>query len=190
MILSPTERFDTLNQLRITTKGKDGSGHEKTSRRQREHVFLATTKGENKQLKTKCFICANDHPVAKCPMFRDSENKDALLRHYKISIYCLSHKFFFGTPCKLRDSLKCEICHEQHHTLMHPNKKPVTEISQTHHCENSTATSESTTILPTAVAEIISSDDRVVHARCIIDQGSQSCYISENLVQKLRKETN
>lgn len=45
--------------------------------------------------KMKCFICDDDHRVKECPKFLSSTNREALLREYKLSIYCLGHKFNF-----------------------------------------------------------------------------------------------
>lgn len=204
IIMTPTEGFDPLTQLRQNLKTKEEHNGEKSRRRVNENTFLAQdaasnfNKKENKDSasdvdkKNKCFICAEQHYTSKCPKLLDSEDKESLLRHYKICIYCLGHKYHYKFPCRKRDQLKCNICNDKHITIMHPVKKQE-GISQSHHCENATPNSESATILPTAVAKFVATDNRVVAVRCLLDQGSQSCYIAEDLVQKLRlkkKRTN
>ena len=118
-----------------------------------------------------------------------SKDKVELLKHYRICFYCLRHRFNPIRPCN-RNILICDVigCNEKHVTEMHPQQK----ITHTNVTKNM-ADSFSNTILPTAIANIMSIDKSSVPVRCLLDQCSQSSYITEDLVQKLRlprKRTN
>jgi hypothetical protein len=128
--------------------------------------------------KRKCFICSQEHLLKECPEFLSSTDREALLRRFKICIYCLKHKFDFKQPCKSRNYLRCDICQDQHVTEMHPTTKAFL-------CANAAgATSE--VVLPTAVVSMIAANGETWPTRCLLDQCAQSNYVTEDFVQKLK----
>ena len=67
----------------------------------------------------KCFVCADAHRTLDCPKFVNAANKVEILRHYKICIICLCHKFNAKAPkCRKQEYLCCDICQGKHETIM------------------------------------------------------------------------
>ena len=66
--------------------------------------------------KPYCLICKGQHFVAECSQFLSSNDQSSLIRHHKVCIYCLRHKFDYKNPCKSRNFLKCDKCLGKHIT--------------------------------------------------------------------------
>lgn len=90
--------------------------------------FTATHAAEGeapRSRKMKCFICSEEHPSVECPQIINAKDRDAILRKFKICIFCVKHKFDFKNPCKSRDKLSCSICKDKHNiTEMHEHQPP------------------------------------------------------------------
>jgi hypothetical protein len=143
----------------------------------------------------KCLICSGQHPIKECPEFLKEEDRNAFIRRHKICIYCLKHKFSHDSPCLSRQKLRCGICKDRHITEMHPipQSKIKGETEAKSFLAQNEAQSCSSVLLPTAVVQIRGQDGVAIPVRCLLDQCSQSSYITEDLVQKLRlkkKKTN
>ena len=145
----------------------------------RVHATLDTKQYADR--KACCYICKGDHAVAQCDQFLASNDRVSLLRNYKICIYCAKHKFNFQSPCRARESLKCNICKEKHITLLHPDKVNDVKVSFV----NLTQNDEASILLPTAIATVMDKNDNPTSIRCLIDQCAHRSYVSEDLVQKL-----
>jgi hypothetical protein len=148
-----------------------------------------------------CFICKGDHIVVYCPQFKAADDKIELLKKHKICVLCAKHKYIYGAPCKFKDNLKCVKCEGKHMNILCQRKtKTVTALSLAEKSEevialeienqvnnNKTEFSSSSTILPTAVVNVLSCDsNKSLSLRALLDSCSQSSYITEEIVQQLK----
>jgi len=145
-----------------------------------------------------CFICKLKHNVNKCPILLSDNNRVELLKHFKICIYCLKHKYNFKRPCSIKDTITCEKCKKNHHTLLHPLSTETTSmltkneeeefLQMTNQYTSSfvTKNTNKTTILPTALANVLDNHGITVPIVCMIDSCSERTYISTDVAQKMR----
>lgn len=128
--------------------------------------------------KSLCFkkILAITNSCNSCPKLTESNEEEKFLRHHSLCIFCASHKYKKGKPCKKRKYLKYDICKEQHVTILHPVNidmgKQTSTGSVTHHAENSTDLLCSSIILPTAVVKPAAKAGHGIPVRCPISHGS------------------
>ena len=161
----------------------------------RTNVTQSTPQWErDTKRRLSCFICQGEHSVKDCATFLASNDREDLLRKHKVCIFCLKHRFNFRRPCNSLSTLKCTFpgCNGQHITEMHPPQQKEPASTNTHLTKNESESS-SGVILPTALANIRGKDNSISTVRCLVDQCSQSSYVTEDLVQKLqlnKKRTN
>ena len=136
----------------------------------------------NKPGKEICLICNEIHATILCPAFIASKNKTKLLMRLKICNYCVKHKYDSNIKCYVREFLKCKHCGGRHISEMHCHLQQSTSINLTENQSDEV----SEILLPTAIANIVGSNNELTPLRCLIDQGSQSSYITEDAVQKLK----
>lgn len=147
----PTERDVSASRSK-----KSGSSKSKNST-----IGFSTETGEKSSdiKKRQCFLCKEEHKTTECATFLESNDREKLLRHYKLCIYCVLHKFNYKQPCRKREYLKCDKCGDQHITLMHPMEKVKTEVAFTAVTENESsitaATSSETTNPSTGDVQIV-----------------------------------
>jgi hypothetical protein len=103
----------TFKELRMT----------KSSHNQKKSVFETLTQVTTELPKIKCLICNENHFTIKCLQLKNANDKEKLLREKKICVYCACHKYAYGMLCRKKINIKCEICKENHLTLLHPTKK-------------------------------------------------------------------
>lgn len=118
------------------------------------------------------------HSTTSYLIFFSVENRAALLMQHKICIYCVKHKYDPLNKCRLRYQLKCQKCGDSHITQMYPENK---NLTRTKLIENQ-SDSLSEIILSTAIANIDGFNNELTSVSCLIDQGSQSRYITEDIV--------
>jgi hypothetical protein len=148
-----------------------------------------------------CFICKELHTVLECPKLKQSADKLKLLRQHKICVFCARHRYIFGKTCNLKNSLNCGKCQGKHADVLcqNSNKQTIAALTvgtnvsevalnnQVQLNENCTNLSVSTTILPTAVVNVLNqNEDQNLRLRALLDSCSQSSYITEEMVQKLK----
>lgn len=144
----------------------------------------------------KCYVCEGSHRVIECKKFREAENKVEFLIANRLCIYCAAHRWSLQSQCNRKKMLKCDKCELQHITEVCPGKREETRAHLCFHAETEELKSElpstvvstlipSRVLLPTAIATLVGKQ-YLMPVRSLIDQGSESCYITENLVQSLR----
>lgn len=162
----------------------------------------------------KCYVCEQNHPIYTCPQFSgySAAQRETFAHENKLCTNCLV-KGHFERDCK--SQYTCKQCQKRHHTLLHvrPNA-PVTQSLQAN-TENSysnveeTSTTSHTAIsmlsaysnlnshsqsvipekkimLATAWIKVTADSGRFIRVRALLDQGSESTFISESLTQALR----
>lgn len=138
-------------------------------------------------IRVQCFICAEIHAVKVCPTFLASTDRKALLRKYKLCFYCMKHIFDFKKPCRSINKVFCDTCKSTSHpTELHPMKPLSSSASKASDSYKKETGASSDVVLPTAMVNVIANNDWIVPIRCLIDCCSQSNYIAEGFVRKLR----
>lgn len=150
---------------------------------ERTKAHITQSNEERAPRKLKCFICTEEHVVKDCPKFLAAEDREAMLRNYKLCIYCIGHRFDFRRPCAARGTVRCDICGKDHLTILHNPKTEATKALVT--LDEAGANDKKQVILPTAIATIVAPTGEEVKLKCLVDQCSQSSYITEEMVQLL-----
>lgn len=175
---------------------KDKQGDKSTAKPKQK----AITSHAANATKLTCPVCDANYLLYLCPAFieKTPTQRYETIRKFKRCLNCLSLKH----PVKECPSTRsCRECQKKHHKLLHfaDASKPA---SQTASSLASTTTSTPSTdvsshfvtkaisachiILATARVRVYSPHGRCQWARALIDQGSASSFITENLVQTLR----
>jgi hypothetical protein len=174
------------------------------------HTHLTTQPPQSSTERIKqCLVCTKGHLTTECPMLKTLTDPGKEFRNKKICIYCGLHKFVYKDPCRKRKFITCGICQGSHATELHKihqqqetssvhtikKETPSTNPSDTAAflSNNHSEQAASSVILPTAVIQIMDSNGNWISLRCLVDQCSQSSYITEDVVQRLRlkkKDTN
>ena len=142
-----------------------------------------------------CYFCKGQHPIYKCEEFVKLSHgaKTEFILKTKLCKNCLKLNHY-ASECT---SGGCKKCNQKHNTLLHIEKN---QNNQTHtnanyrsdsdvepvvstHCSN---VRDSQVILPTAIVSVIDANGQHQKCRILIDPGSQSSFINEDFVQKLK----
>ncbi|XP_031333913.1 uncharacterized protein LOC116163925 [Photinus pyralis] len=174
--------------------------HEQKVNRDVNSKFSNFYKGKNvsnvyvsnnaKQL--ECFYCSGDHAIYKCSEFLNLSSRARIASSKKKGL-CLNCLVPYHTvkDCKLSC---CKKCHGKHNTLLHlDNNSNLPEASTSSNNEDVTIAmhsfqnrSKSFVLLSTALVLITDSQGRLHKCRALLDNGSQSNFITDNLCNKLK----
>ncbi|CRL04905.1 CLUMA_CG017956, isoform A [Clunio marinus] len=147
---------------------------------------------------TQCFICqnSNSHNTIDCEQFKGSKTRLRLLQSLKLCTYCVRHKYTPGTVCPLINLITCGVnnCKQSHipklHSEFHPEEPISTQnfLSTSNHIPkqiNKKLNQETESVaLSTAIVKLLTEETGEIPVRCLIDQCSQACYITENIKTK------
>ncbi|XP_063363566.1 uncharacterized protein LOC134652324 [Cydia amplana] len=155
--------------------------------------------GEGPRIKP-CLVCDQNHHVYQCTKFKSMSLEDRLVEvsKHKLCKNCLraGHD---GSQCTLKGS--CRSCKKKHNSLLHcdsvssnnNNAAPtdsVKNINTSVHMSTD-ADASGQVMLCTAQVEVYCPKNNATYvARALLDNGSQSCLISEKFKQKLKLPTN
>lgn len=156
------------------------------------------TRNENSTSR-KCPKCAEDHGIKECPTFLRQKVEDRIsdAKRLRLCLNCLRRGHYIGI-CKAGN---CKICKKRHSSLLHietsepfsaaQNTEPVSkpELAPaliSGHCFNADTTT--VVVLATAMVDIINSHGVSVRCRALIDSGSQLCFITQRLSDRLNLE--
>jgi len=191
---------NVIETQQTNIKATDAKQKEHQTKKQSSRVhstqneIITTTSKEANYI---CFICKQNHHLTQCPIFLADTNRAELIKHFKICLYCLKHKYNFKKPCQARDTVICEKCRKNHHTLLHPLNAETTSMFTSHEerefqalahqsTQNFvTKNTETCSILPTALADILDKHGIKIPIACLIDSCAERTYISTDVVQKL-----
>ncbi|XP_066585603.1 uncharacterized protein [Prorops nasuta] len=170
----------------------------KTSRRESEKTFKSHTAGVDK---TNCVHCGSNHLIYQCKDFLalspNARSKFALSQNLCINCLRPGHSC---TSCN--SSSRCRKCNKLHHTLLHFERlgtggskpKETTPSSRTAvdpepSCSNAVShlsiTDTRSVLLATFSARIETNDGSHVLVRGLVDPGSETSFITENLAQQI-----
>lgn len=131
---------------------------------------------------SRCRFCeATDHKLYVCKKFQllSASEKIAFVNKNKLCKICLN---FHSNKCKYH--FKCGVCKSNdHNTVLHEEIC----LKQSLSCQNSTTSTE--VLLPTVKVKILSKDGSYVMAKGLLDSGSQTNFITSELMCKLALPT-
>lgn len=151
-----------------------------------------------------CALCKSNHFLYRCPDLLKivPESRLNKIRELNLCANCFktNHQTF-----NCQSSARCKTCNKKHHTLLHINKTDrdiPTEVITSPPLINSNevqpqpSTSALTSIrnysqvlLSTAVIHAFDSNNCIHECRVLLDVGSQSNFITEEMVKKLKLNT-
>nr|XP_042902851.1 uncharacterized protein LOC107439364 [Parasteatoda tepidariorum] len=145
--------------------------------------------------KRNCIFCDKSHPSEKCFSAKKMSliEKQQILLKKGACFSCLKKANHISKFCDEKNNLKCSNCNYNHFDIMCSKLKNNDQksISKESSLSNS---SQSETVYLQTLCVLIRSQGREKIIRCAIDTGSQSSYVSENIIRllkawPLRKET-
>ncbi|KMQ87174.1 hypothetical protein RF55_13616 [Lasius niger] len=160
------------------------------------------TKGTTAYVATTNIMCAycakGDHPIFKCASYLKLE-VDQRIKGAKSRKLCLNCLKVASHQAKQCGSGSCRKCHKRHNTLLHleqitkqpeadtkktstpPDKESVISTSVNH----AAVGQDRQVILATAVINVVDAKGILQPCRALLDNGSQSCFITSKCVKKL-----
>ncbi|XP_066585540.1 uncharacterized protein [Prorops nasuta] len=153
--------------------------------------------------KPKCFYCDTDHPLYQCNSFiaLNPQARYKAAQNNSLCINCLRPGHSISS---CRSNSRCKKCSNAHHTLLHFEKQP-NPTSQRNPSQATAPTSlqtidqpstsvvahvsamdERTALLATFFARATAPNGRQIMIRGLVDPGSQTSFMTENLAQLLR----
>lgn len=168
----------------LTTDGQDEE--ESGNVRGSSDIGNDSTRPKSKTL--RCLICKESHKTLLCPELKRAEDKVKFLMRRRLCIHCGSHSYDVNNPCRVKEKLKCEICKGQHVTGVHriTNRADYEVQTVANFTKNVTDSSFSETLLPTAIVSVLNTQGASLDIRALVDQCSQSSYVTEECVQRLK----
>ncbi|UYV82061.1 hypothetical protein LAZ67_21000637, partial [Cordylochernes scorpioides] len=164
---------------------------QKTSSKNMMAHGLYVNKGQN------CILCHQIHKLNDCQRFINLPlpKKWELVKKHKLCQNCLraNHEI---SKCLITS--RCKNCKQNHHTLLHEYNsepsipQPTTSqemlISTNTICNVMPLETETNILLSTALIKVKAKDGSFVLCRALVDNGSQTCLISEQCCHKLGLE--
>jgi len=156
----------------------------------------------NVVIQTQCTLCNGSHRLFKCDKFLKLQPQQQF-NHAKQRRLCFNCLQLFDKDHTCSKQV-CHKCQNKHHTLLHldsqtqatnnssptrnnqsVNTKGVTNANvNTHHTLKGKPKNH--TLLATAIVEVRNKSGQYVPCRALLDSGSQSHFITERCVQRLR----
>ena len=142
-----------------------------------------------------CVVCNEKHPLYACKTFKalSHDKMMEVTRSHNLCLNCLKPGHYSKKCTSLS---KCRKCQRPHHTLLHIEPKPETQalFSTTGQSEpitmpvsNHAATGfGSNALLMTCQVLVHSPDGIALKARALLDSGSSTSFVSDQLVQNLQ----
>lgn len=186
------KRFQILEAVegvqKLNTKN-DQKGHPSLSKSKKNDgvMFQKTNLMHATTVKLKCYVCNESHPIYRCTTFLalSIPERKQKIDQLKICIVCLSKHA--ENKCKFKG---CRKCGEKHNTLLHApsndngNEPAVTTSISAHASNNIGHTAH--VLLSTAIINIQGKSNDIFCARALLDSGSQSNFITNELASKLQ----
>lgn len=147
----------------------------------------------------KCYACDLSHTIYKCPSFLSLAVADRIKRVNELGLCKVCLRKHDVKRCLSRNN--CYKCHKAHNTLLHLiipqkyNEKKSNETSNQQTVSTSTSAHASgidheNVILSTAIVRAIGKCSISILCRSLLDSGSQSNFITEEIVQALKLKKN
>lgn len=192
-------RADILETMAISRSDKRDSksnffkNNQKPEPKNKEYPHNKTLKSFVASASAKptfsCAFCNQQHRIIDCPSFKQlsPENRCAEVSKLKLCSNCL-RRGHATNECRILGT--CKTCKSKHNTLLHVDSHIPETNTTLNHCSYSPvslpARSSGQVVLGTAVIKVINPKNNCTYlARAFLDGGSQSCFITTNLKEKL-----
>ncbi|XP_055605904.1 uncharacterized protein LOC129754066 [Uranotaenia lowii] len=151
-----------------------------------------------------CAICSENHVLYHCPRFAkmNLDTKEKEIRRLHLCRNCL-RKGHLANNCS---STNCRKCRGRHHTLLCSGDSHSNKSTESTKAENSLPSQQPTTsvsasldnpvslastgcikvLLATAIVNLIDDNGTIHTARALLDSGSECCFITESLSQRMK----
>ncbi|XP_050561019.1 uncharacterized protein LOC118279624 [Spodoptera frugiperda] len=149
-----------------------------------------------------CPVChSSEHKIRNCKQFvnKDVDIRRKFVQDHNLCFNCLGYNHS-ARLCKCTAS--CQICKRRHHSLLHPKgerESGVKGVSSTRAYSTTVGVESqnnvvacfskggvsSQVLLPTALVRAVSKNGGMYTIRALLDQGSQTSFITERAVQSL-----
>ena len=160
--------------------------------------------------KKKCAVCEETHPIWWCSTFKvkSADEKWRLAKKLGLCYRCLGDDHL-GNACKRSKSCHIGGCKENHHYLLHREKSPLprietkkeeskegdkkkdngsgcdTEGDRQSKSYGATQGQETKFIALRTVPVVLKNGDKKIHVNCLLDEGSDTTYVNEDVVEAL-----
>jgi hypothetical protein len=140
-----------------------------------------------------CRLCGCIHKTHECPdlLKENVQNRNSIIKNARLCFNCLgNHK-----KADCRNKFSCRECfkegkpNQKHHSILHIKKSNKATNSHQSTAQNTVEfdhKSADQVLLLTADIEIQDLSGQFQSCRALLDSGSQSCYMTENLAKKLK----
>ena len=143
-----------------------------------------------------CKVCNQKHPIWKCDMFKGMEHRKKWETAKKLGLcYRCLGKGHLGDSCTWNRECGIDGCKDRHHRLLHEEKvasgsmegkadTPVTEENKSSTYETVQEHAQRSIALRT-VPVILKHGERRLQVNCFLDEGSDTSYVNEDVVEEL-----
>lgn len=178
-----SKRHKTLEAIKANKRYNPVSSDNKKDRRQ-THLTV----------NVNCKYCTGKHNLTECKAFKEMkvEERIKFIKSKQICRVCLEHT----NDTRCNKNSRCTTCNGTHNSILHNpehkrRKDTKTEIqepkkSTTHHSSTNKASQQMVTCLPTAQIRVRDQLGELQTLRALIDQCSQSTFITERAAQLLK----
>ena len=158
----------------------------------------------------KCAVCGDIHPIWRCSTFKvkSADVKWRLAKKFGLCYRCLGDDHL-GNECRRSKSCNIGGCKENHHYLLHREKSAVprtetkeegskdedkkkdngrgvnTEGDRQSMSYGATQGQETKFIALRTVPVILKNGEKKIHVNCPLDEGSDTTYVNEDVVEAL-----
>ena len=136
--------------------------------------------GDEKR-KKNCAVCEETHPIWWCSTFKvkSADEKWRLAKKLGLCYRCLGDDHL-GNACKRSKSCNIGGCKENHHYLLHREKSPLPRIET-----KKEESKEGDKKKDNGSGCDTENGDKKIHVNCLLDEGSDTTYVNEDVVEAL-----
>jgi hypothetical protein len=164
------------------------------SRCPRKKLMPSRSNEDIKHRKVTCHFCDGEHFATNCN--KTTNDRVQIVKQKKLCFNCLSNSHQVAL-CKSHN--RCRNCQRKHHTAiceqrnthssLNPDASPFQGSATAHTILHSSTQARSNVLLKTAVGKV-SSENCIIEANILCDEGAQRSFITEKLANELNvKET-
>ncbi|CAG9557948.1 unnamed protein product [Danaus chrysippus] len=176
------ERFSAINRLSQSNKPINT-----TTKIKALHITKTVT----------CVLCKENHKINQCTQFHKAsiDARRKIVTNNNLCFNCLGENH---SARECHSKVKCRVCKRSHNSLLHPKgdnngnneasesiASSSNDTSQVVSCLASSTLTYQQVLLATALVKAVSRRGENLIIRALIDQGSQSSFITESTVQYL-----
>ena len=168
------------SEVKSESRYENRRGQQNIKRSQPQHAYLANSN------KLRCYYCQADHSIYACGSFLKLSFKERseFVKKASLCLNCL-HPNHQLSDCR---GGSCRKCGKRHNSLLHIDSKPETSdgVNATFPTHNMHVRTELHTFLSTALVDICDNQGRPHTCRVMLDNGSQSNFLSEKMARLLK----